>query len=69
MQEAYRLVLQHYFISDTGDRMRIGDPIVTEQIFDSENGCNPIIINRLFDEMKHFTLIKMSEDRTEEVSK
>lgn len=62
MQEAYRLVLQHYFVADDGDRLRIDEPIVTEQIFDRENGCTPVVINRLFDEMKHFTLMEMSKN-------
>lgn len=66
MQEAYRLVLQHYIVADDGDRLRIDEPIVVEQIFDRTYGCTPVVINRLFDEMKHFTLMKMSENWTGE---
>lgn len=68
MQEVYRLVLQHYFVADDGDRLRIDEPIVVKQIFDRRNGCTPIVINRLFDELKRFTLLKMSADLNRRVT-
>ena len=66
MNEEYRIIFQHYFVTDSGERFKVDEPIIVEQIFTRNIGGSPIIINRLFDEAKHYTLMKMSEPPKEE---
>ena len=65
MIEAYRLVLTHYAVNEgTGERIRLDLPISVEQIFDRkywEHGGTPIVLNKMFDEMKTYILLKADE--------
>lgn len=62
MFEAYRLTLTHYAVNEvTGEKFRLDDPICTEQMFDRRYGGSPIILNRMFDEMKSYVLAKVDE--------
>ena len=62
MKEIYRLTLTHYvFDEDTGERIRLEEPICVEQIYDRRYGGSPIILNRMCDEMKHYILDKVNE--------
>ena len=62
MVEAYRLTLTHYAVDKaTGERFRLDDPIVIEQVFDRGYGGSPIILNQMLDEMKSYVLAKMNE--------
>ena len=62
MFEAYRLTLTHYAVDEaTGEKFRLDLPIATEQVFDRRYGGSPIILNRMFDEMKSYVLEKMNE--------
>ena len=65
MFEAYRLTLTHYAVNEvTGEKFKLDDPIATEQMFDRRygGGGRPIILNRMFDEMKSYVLTKMDEE-------
>lgn len=65
MSEEYRLVLTHYAVNEvTLERFRLDEPICVAQVFDRRYGGTPIILNRMFDEMKAFVLKKM--ERSEE---
>lgn len=65
MIEAYRLVLTHYAVDEeTGERFKLDLPISVEQIFDRkywEYGGAPIVLNKMFDEMKTYILLKAGE--------
>lgn len=65
MIEAYRLVLTHYAVDEkTGERIKLDLPISVEQIFDRkywEHGGRPIVLNKMFDEMKTYILLKADE--------
>ena len=61
--EGYKMVLTHYIVdSDTGKRIVIDEPIITEQVFDRSYGGSPIILNRMFNEMKEYTLNRMAKE-------
>ena len=60
MFECYELVLQHYMLNkESGERLRIEEPIAVMQIFDRRYGGKPIVINQMFDEMKSHVLARM----------
>lgn len=65
MIEAYRLVLTHYAVDGkTGERIKLDLPISVEQIFDRkywEHGGTPIVLNKMFDEMRAYILLKADE--------
>lgn len=64
MKEIYRLTLTHYvFDDDTGEQIRLEEPICVEQVYDRRYGGSPIILNRMCDEMKHYILDKVDEGR------
>lgn len=68
MFEKYRLVLTHYAVNSvTGENIKLDEPICIEQVFDRRYGGSPILINRLFDELKAYTLarVERSEDATD----
>ena len=65
MSEEYRLVLTHYVVNEvTGERFRLDEPLCIEQVFDRRYGGSPIILNRMFDELKAYALDKL--DRSED---
>ena len=65
MIESYRLVLTHYAVDEkTGERIKLDLPISVEQIFDRkywECGGRPIVLNKMFDEMRAYILLKADE--------
>lgn len=64
MFECYELVLQHYMLDkESGERFRIEEPIGITQVFDRRYGGSPIIINRMFDEMKSHVLARMDGEQ------
>ena len=65
MIEAYRIVLTHYAVEETtGDKYTIDEPLCIEQVFDRTYGGSPILLNRMFDELKAYALARAerSED-------
>lgn len=57
MFEAYRLVLTHYMINEaSGEHFKLDEPLCTEQVFDRRYGGSPILLNRMFDELKAYAL-------------
>ena len=65
MFEQYRLVLTHYMINPaTGERIKLDEPLCIEQAFDRKYGGSPILLNRMFDEMKAYALTRV--ERSEE---
>ncbi len=65
MLEAYRMVLTHYAVDrETGERFKLDEPICIEQVFDRTYGGSPILLNRMFDELKAYALARA--ERSEE---
>ena len=65
MIEAYRIVLTHYIVDKTtGERIKLDEPLYIEQVFDRTYGGSPILLNRMFDELKAFALTRL--ERSEE---
>ena len=65
MIEAYRLVLTHYAVdTQTGERIKLDEPLCVEHVIDRRYGNSPVILNRIFDELKAYALEKAerSED-------
>lgn len=65
MIEAYRLVLTHYAVDEkTEERFKLEEPISVEQVYDRkywEHGGTPIVLNKMFDEMRAYILLKADE--------
>jgi len=62
MYEAYRLTLTHYLVvPESGEKIKLDDPVVVEQAFERRYAGSPIVLNRIFDEMKSYVLAKMDE--------
>jgi len=65
MIEEYRLVLTHYAVDETtGSRTILDEPLCITQVFDRRYFGDPILLNRMFDELKAYALSKM--ERREE---
>ena len=64
MIEAYRIVLTHYIVDETGERINLDEPLCIEQVFDRTYDGSPILLNRMFDELKAFALSRV--ERSEE---
>ena len=65
MIEAYRLVLTHYMVDKTtGEHIKLDDPLCIEHVYDREYCGSPILLNRMFDELKTYALarVERSED-------
>ena len=61
--EGYRIVLTHYAVDlDTGERAKLDEPIVVEQVFDRTYGGSPIILNRMIDEMKEYVIDRLVKE-------
>ena len=57
MIEAYKIVLTHYVVDKTtGEHIKLDEPICVEQVFDRTYGGGPILLNRMFDELKAYAL-------------
>ncbi len=57
MIEEYRLVLTHYAVdTTTGERINLDEPLCIEQVFDRRYCGSPILLNRMFDELKVYAL-------------
>ena len=62
MIEAYRLVMTHYMVDETtGDKFTIDEPLCIEQVFDRRYYGGPILLNRMFDELKAYALDRMEK--------
>lgn len=60
MIEQYSLVLTHYAVEETtGDRYTIDEPLCITQAFDRRYCGSPILLNRMFDELKAYALEKV----------
>ena len=60
MIETYRLVLTHHMVDkETGERIKLDEPICTEYVIDHTYGGVPILLNRMFDELKAYTLSRV----------
>lgn len=60
MIETYRLVLTHHMVDkETGERIKLDEPICTEYVIDHTYGGVPILLNRMFDELKSYALSRM----------
>ena len=57
--ETYTLILKHCF-EENGEIVQIEDPLVVKYCTDRMIGSVPILINRMFDEMKHEALKRLS---------
>ena len=65
MIEEYKLVLTHYVIDETtGSRITLDEPLCIKNVVDRRYCGNPILLNRMFDELKAYALEKM--ERSEE---
>ena len=59
MIEAYKIVLTHYAVDKTtGEHIKLDEPICVEQVFDRIYGGGPILLNRMFDELKAYALAR-----------
>lgn len=70
MIDEYRLVLTHYAVDErTGDKYSIDEPLCIRQVYDRRycDGGSPILLNRMFDELKAYALSKM--ERSESADK
>ena len=62
MIEVYRLTLSHYAIDEeSGEKFKIDDPVVVQQVFDHRYGGVTIVLNRMFEQMKSFVLNQVGE--------
>lgn len=67
MIEAYKIVLTHYAVDiTTGEHIKLDEPLCIEQGFDRRycGGGSPILLNRMFDELKAYALARA--ERSEE---
>ena len=65
MLETYRLVLTHYMVDKTsGTSIKLDEPLCIEQVFDRTYYSGPILLNRMFDELKAYALerVESSEE-------
>lgn len=59
MIETYRIVLTHYIVDKTtGERIKLDEPICVEYVIDRTYGSGPILLNRMFDELKAYALAR-----------
>lgn len=59
MIEAYKIVLTHYAVDiTTGEHIKLDEPLCIEQVFDRTYGGSPILLNRMFDELKAYALAR-----------
>lgn len=59
MIEEYKLVLTHYLVDKTtGERIKLDEPLCIEHVFDRTHCGSPILLNRMFDEMKAYALAR-----------
>lgn len=59
MIEGYKIVLTHYAVdTTTGEHIKLEAPICIEQVFDRKYGGSPILLNRMFDELKNYALAR-----------
>lgn len=57
MIEQYRLVLTHYAVdTETGKHIKLDEPFCIEQVFDRRYCGSPILLNRMFDQLKAYAL-------------
>ena len=57
--EAYKIVLTHYAVNEvTGEHIKLDEPICIEQVFDRIYSGSPILLNRMFDELKAYALAR-----------
>ena len=69
MFECYELVLKHYVVNkESGERFQLEEPIAVTQAFDRRYGGSPIIIQGMFDEMKHYVLARMDGEQDYEIT-
>lgn len=62
MIETYRLVLTHHMVDkETGERIKLDEPICVEYVIDRTYGSGPILLNRMFDELRAYTLAKVEK--------
>ena len=68
MIETYKLVLMHYAVDETtGDHIKLDEPLCIKNVFDRKYCGSPILLNRMFDELKTYALarVERSEDATD----
>lgn len=66
MTEEYKIVLTHYMIdTTTGERINLDEPICIKQVFDRRYCGSPILLNRMFDELKAYALAREEGARNE----
>lgn len=59
MIEQYKIVLTHYAVDGTtGDKYTIDEPLCITQVIDRRYCNSPILLNRMFDELKAYALAK-----------
>ena len=57
MVEVYRLTLSHYAIDEeSGEKFKIDDPVVVQQVFDYRYGGVTIVLNHMLEQMKSLVL-------------
>lgn len=57
MLEVYKLVLTHDMIDEeTFEKTKLDEPLCIEHVFDRQYGGIPILLNRMFDELKAYAL-------------
>lgn len=60
MFETYRIVLTHYMVDETsGERIKLDEPLCIEQMFERTYCSGPIVLNRMFDELKAYALARV----------
>ena len=66
MIEEYKLVLTHYAVNmTTGEHIKLDEPLCIEQVFDRRYVGSPILLNRMFDELKAYALAKLERSGDE----
>ena len=59
--ESYTIILRHEFEYNDGNRFEIEPPLVLKHCYDRAYGCSGIVLNRMFDEMKHEALKRITD--------
>ena len=60
--EVYRLTLTHYMLLENGEKVKLDEPIIIQNVACHGFGNIPFLLNRMFDELKVYALNTMVKE-------
>ena len=65
MQEVYQITVTHYMQDDEGKRIKLGEPIICNAIYERRFGNVSVLLNQMLDEVKNYVMRRAMEGGAE----